>query len=106
MPAAPADLVLAARASGVSDERVLAAIAATPRTEAGTEPRLFIGECRRGGQLRSRGRSGTRQSRGGHSAPGFGTTDGGMQVDRALIRHVHVDPSARTAPVGGGATWG
>lgn len=31
MPAAPADLVLAARASGVSDERVLAAIAATPR---------------------------------------------------------------------------
>ena len=31
MPAAPADLVLAARASGVSDERVLAAIASTPR---------------------------------------------------------------------------
>jgi protein-L-isoaspartate(D-aspartate) O-methyltransferase len=31
MPAAPADLVQAARASGVSDERVLAAIAATPR---------------------------------------------------------------------------
>lgn len=31
MPAAPADLVAAARASGVSDERVLAAMAATPR---------------------------------------------------------------------------
>jgi protein-L-isoaspartate(D-aspartate) O-methyltransferase len=31
MPARPADLVQAARASGVSDERVLAAIAATPR---------------------------------------------------------------------------
>jgi len=31
MPAAPADLVLAARAKGVSDERVLAAMAATPR---------------------------------------------------------------------------
>jgi protein-L-isoaspartate(D-aspartate) O-methyltransferase len=31
MPAPPKDLVQAARASGVSDERVLAAIAATPR---------------------------------------------------------------------------
>jgi protein-L-isoaspartate(D-aspartate) O-methyltransferase len=31
MSAAPADLVVAARASGVTDERVLAAIAATPR---------------------------------------------------------------------------
>jgi protein-L-isoaspartate(D-aspartate) O-methyltransferase len=31
MPGPPADLVQAARASGVSDERVLAAVAATPR---------------------------------------------------------------------------
>lgn len=31
MPASPADLVLAARTSGVSDERVLAAVATTPR---------------------------------------------------------------------------
>ena len=43
---------------------------------------------------------------GGHSAPGFGTTDGGVQLDLTLMRHVHVDPSARTARVGGGATWG
>ena len=43
---------------------------------------------------------------GGHSAPGFGTTDGGVQLDLALMRHVHVDPAARTARVGAGATWG
>jgi len=43
---------------------------------------------------------------GGHSAPGFGTTDGGAQLDLSLMRHVHVDPAARTARAGGGATWG
>src|SRR6266568_2950241 len=43
---------------------------------------------------------------GGHSAPGFGTTDGGVQLDLSPMRHVHVDPSARTARAGGGATWG
>src|SRR5258708_5376075 len=31
MPASPADLVLAARTSGVTDERALAAVASTPR---------------------------------------------------------------------------
>ncbi|CUR55940.1 Oxidoreductase, FAD-dependent [metagenome] len=43
---------------------------------------------------------------GGHSAPGFGTNDGGMVIDLSLMRHVHVDPGARTARAGGGATWG
>src|SRR5437764_9836517 len=43
---------------------------------------------------------------GGHSAPGFGTTDGGVQLDLAPMRHVHVDPAARTARAGAGATWG
>ena len=43
---------------------------------------------------------------GGHSAPGFGTNDGGLVVDLSLMRHVHVDPQARTARAGGGATWG
>ena len=43
---------------------------------------------------------------GGHSAPGFGTNDGGLVIDLSLMRHVHVDPQARTARAGGGATWG
>ena len=43
---------------------------------------------------------------GGHSAPGFGTNDGGMVIDLSLLRHVDVDPQARTARAGGGATWG
>jgi FAD/FMN-containing dehydrogenase len=43
---------------------------------------------------------------GGHSAPGFGTNDGGVVIDLSPMRHVHVDPRARTARAGGGATWG
>lgn len=43
---------------------------------------------------------------GGHSAPGFGTNDGGVVVDLSLMRNVHVDPQARAARAGGGATWG
>ena len=43
---------------------------------------------------------------GGHSAPGFGTNDDGVVLDLSPMRHVHVDPRARTARAGGGATWG
>jgi len=43
---------------------------------------------------------------GGHSAPGFGTNDDGVVIDLSLMRNVHVDPQARTARAGGGATWG
>ena len=43
---------------------------------------------------------------GGHSAPGFGTNDAGVVIDLSLMRHVHIDPRARTARAGGGATWG
>jgi FAD/FMN-containing dehydrogenase len=43
---------------------------------------------------------------GGHSAPGFGTNDGGVVIDLSLMRYVDVDPTARTARTGGGATWG
>ena len=43
---------------------------------------------------------------GGHSAPGFGTNDDGVVIDLSLLKHAHVDPQARTARVGGGATWG
>src|SRR6516162_4540425 len=41
---------------------------------------------------------------GGHSAPGFGTNDGGVVIDLSLLRHVHVDPQAQAARAGGGAT--
>jgi FAD/FMN-containing dehydrogenase len=43
---------------------------------------------------------------GGHSAPGFGSTDGGVVIDLSPMRYVYVDPKTRTARAGGGATWG
>lgn len=42
---------------------------------------------------------------GGHSAPGFGTVDGGLVLDFSARRGVRVDPAARTARVEAGATW-
>jgi FAD/FMN-containing dehydrogenase len=43
---------------------------------------------------------------GGHSAPGFGTNDGGVVLDLSSMREVRVDPETRTARAEGGATWG
>ena len=43
---------------------------------------------------------------GGHSAPGFGTVDGGLVISLAGMRKVTVDPGARRARAQGGATWG
>jgi FAD/FMN-containing dehydrogenase len=43
---------------------------------------------------------------GMHSAPGFGTNDGGLVIDMTQMRTVRVDPKTKTARVGGGATWG
>jgi FAD/FMN-containing dehydrogenase len=43
---------------------------------------------------------------GGHNVAGFGTNNGGIVLDLSLIRNVRIDPKARTARVGGGATWG
>jgi FAD/FMN-containing dehydrogenase len=43
---------------------------------------------------------------GGHSVPGFGTTDGGVVADLSGMRGVRVDPVNRTARAEGGATWG
>src|SRR3954467_3927259 len=42
---------------------------------------------------------------GGHSLPGFSTTDGGIVIDLSAMRAVHVDPASRTATAQGGATW-
>ncbi|WP_336857674.1 FAD-binding oxidoreductase [Sinomonas albida] len=42
---------------------------------------------------------------GGHSAPGFGTVDGGLVLDFSARRGVRVDPARRTARVEAGATW-
>lgn len=43
---------------------------------------------------------------GGHNVAGFGTCDGGIVADLSLLATVRVDAAARTATVGGGATWG
>ena len=43
---------------------------------------------------------------GGHNAAGLAVYDGGMVIDLRGMRDVVVDPMARTARAGGGATWG
>jgi FAD/FMN-containing dehydrogenase len=43
---------------------------------------------------------------GGHSVPGFGTSDGGVVADLSMLANVRVDPAKKTARAGGGATWG
>src|SRR5437764_7400526 len=43
---------------------------------------------------------------GGHSGPGLGTYDDGLVVDLSDMKGIRVDPSARTARVEGGCTWG
>ena len=40
---------------------------------------------------------------GGHSAPGFGTCEGGIVIDLARMRSVQVSAESRTAKVEGGA---
>ena len=43
---------------------------------------------------------------GGHSGPGLGTCDDGLVIDLSDMKGIRVDPSARTARVEGGCTWG
>ncbi|GAA1619949.1 FAD-binding oxidoreductase [Kribbella sancticallisti] len=42
---------------------------------------------------------------GGHSVAGAGVTEGGIVVDVRKMSGVQIDPDARLARVGGGATW-
>ena len=43
---------------------------------------------------------------GGHSAPGYGTNDGGMVIDLSLMKGIRVDAIGRTARAQGGVLWG
>lgn len=42
---------------------------------------------------------------GGHSLPGFSTSDGGMVVDLSLMKGIRVDPDAQRVVAQGGVTW-
>ncbi len=42
---------------------------------------------------------------GGHNVAGRATVDGGVMIDLALMKGIHVDPRARTARAQGGVTW-
>jgi FAD/FMN-containing dehydrogenase len=43
---------------------------------------------------------------GGHNVAGKAVTDGGVMIDLALMKGMHVDPKARTIRAQGGLTWG
>ncbi len=42
---------------------------------------------------------------GGHSAPGYGTNDGGIVIDMSAMKGIRVDPAARTVQAQGGVIW-
>jgi hypothetical protein len=42
---------------------------------------------------------------GGHSAPGYGTNDGGLVIDLSGMKGIRVDPSSRTVRAEGGVIW-
>src|SRR5512132_2219364 len=42
---------------------------------------------------------------GGHNVAGRATIDGGLMIDLAPMKGIHVDPKARTARAQGGLTW-
>ena len=42
---------------------------------------------------------------GGHNVAGRATIDGGVMIDLALMKGIHVDPKGRTVRAEGGTTW-
>ena len=42
---------------------------------------------------------------GGHSAPGYGTNDGGLVIDMSTMKGIRVDPASRTVRAQGGVIW-
>ena len=42
---------------------------------------------------------------GGHSAPGYGTNDGGLVIDMSPMKGIRIDPGSRTAQVQSGVLW-
>jgi FAD/FMN-containing dehydrogenase len=42
---------------------------------------------------------------GGHSAPGYGTNDGGVVIDLSAMKGIRVDPAALTVRAEGGVLW-
>ena len=42
---------------------------------------------------------------GGHSAPGYGTNDGGLVIDLSPMKGIQVNPTARTVRAQGGVLW-
>lgn len=42
---------------------------------------------------------------GGHSAPGYGTNDGGLVIDMSPMKGIRVDPTARTVRAEAGVLW-
>jgi hypothetical protein len=42
---------------------------------------------------------------GGHNTPGIAVCEGGLMIDLAGMRSVHVDPARHTARAEGGTTW-
>ncbi|MFN0027648.1 MAG: FAD-binding oxidoreductase [Acidimicrobiales bacterium] len=42
---------------------------------------------------------------GAHSAPGYGTNDGGLVIDLSALRGIRVDPLRRSVQAQGGALW-
>jgi len=80
--------------NGMIDKRPAAVVRCTGTNDAAAAIRVASEE---GVDLSVRG--------GGHSAPGFGTNDGGIVLDLNPLQDVVVNKDTKTARAGGGCTW-